>query len=428
MVDFLTSRLAGTLALKKPSELEQRPTGHAPEEDPFGDARTDSVDDSVLVIANANTLKRIPPSQTEAPFSDVKTAVEGPSETSPGAAPPPEFTVSDPFGGDSIRTFIPGPDPVRSSTLPPTSEPGHQAVAVQPNNEPEPEPVLVRGTLIEDPPPPARDTSGADFLAELRAAAGAPRRKPADDAEAEPTGAVAQPAPVVRAVVRNAPSPTQLLIGHAAAPRAAMDVRDALGFLRRKDIGFDFVVGDAATDYPAATVGAVLGFDHLTLFPGLGTPPRHRGHAHTGRLGALLSGYARGRASGVLSLYSDLGNYSAWYLVDGALHYVCMAPNQDHLLDVLQIHGLVPEATLNQALLRALPGGRGLFALLVEHGVLPRAQLDMVASELLRNRLDRLMHWGSCRFEFRPGLVLPYELPVTMTPLHALHGDVAPGP
>lgn len=301
--------------------------------------------------------------------------------------------------------------------------------------EVEVEPAVVQGVLYSEPEP-VHDDSGARFLAELREAAGSARRSvrpPPEDDEAQRkkqqvTNArdddwnrrhAAQAAaeaedPAVQGPVFE--------IAHPMAPAGGLATRDMVGFLRRRDVGMDFSVNDGTRVYPATALGAVLALDHLTLFPGLGDPPRHQGQTHTVRMTGLLTGYAQSRATGVLSVFTQLGNYSAWYLVDGGLQYVCMNPNQEHLLDILQIHCSVAEEALNTAIVQALASSRGLFVWLMEHGLLPRERLDALATELLQVRLDRVMRWGNCRFEFRPGLVLPYELPVSLMPLTSVAG------
>jgi hypothetical protein len=207
-------------------------------------------------------------------------------------------------------------------------------------------------------------------------------------------------------------------------PATAMGARQLLTQLAGPQATRDCTV--AAPETPPRTgveLGPLLCLDHLSLFPGLGDEPRHKGTTNTERLAPLMKAYNDQAATGVFSLLGPRPeHYSAWFIVDGKLQYICLAGARDSLLTTLTEWSALDDDRLNLLLATVVVDGDGLFPALSSLSLVQDARVLDAMGKLCSARLEQILTWRQCRFEFRPGVRLPYPLPMPVVPLNQVQG------
>jgi hypothetical protein len=204
-------------------------------------------------------------------------------------------------------------------------------------------------------------------------------------------------------------------------PPSPLNARDAFALLSNPQAPRGYSMSMAGqVQRSSSELGQLLVMDHLALFPGLGDPPRHQGTTHTGRMGHLLMAYEQQRATGVFSLQSAQGHYAAFFIVQGNVHYICMtgtgAVLMDSLIDRVSIDMKQLEALLRLVMMEAEP----LYNALLRIGLTQDEPMYQSYCAFLIKRAEQLPYWGQCTFEYRPDVILPYQLPVPAIPVSSM--------
>lgn len=277
-----------------------------------------------------------------------------------------------------------------------------------------------------------------DFEPLSDAAIALPELEPED--EPEPVRRPATPAPPPRAAAKPKPEPKREVtppppappppkvepqgfqLSEAGEPPRKTDPVQVLRRLADPSVPRSFVLRiPSGLERNSVEVGCLLALDHLALFPGLGDPPRHAGSAHTGRMSHFLKTYQQQELTGVWSLSgTQPGQYAAFFIVQGYLHYLCLGGYHPPLLWDVADPARMSAAAATQLLDGALSGQHALLdALAAAQIASADALLGKLRTFILR-RVSVVLQWGQVQFEYRPEVRLPYALPVISLPM----GDI----
>ncbi|MBI5496619.1 MAG: serine/threonine protein kinase [Deltaproteobacteria bacterium] len=325
--------------------------------------------------------------------------------------------------GSSVELLV-GPDEETGTEIPIPSDEALGLAAPAP---------AATETHVEEPAAPAVIAGGG------RVEALEPADEPALLTQAPPPPAPPAPAPAVAPILSPPPSsrrgaPTRgvsrpdapYTLEVPGQPPAAMNAREVVSFMANAQNPRQFTVAlPQSAPRNSADLGALFGLDSLTLFPGLGDPPRHQGQTHTARMGHLLQAYQTQKATGAFSLTSQAGHYAALYIVDGMLHYVCLAGPYPSFLDQA-VDWMTLDVPALDGLVRLVLGeGEGIYNALIRAGLSPEDAVYQSYVGFLNQRAQALIYMGSCKFEYRPDVRLPYGMPVPSIPVASVGADAA---
>ncbi len=207
-------------------------------------------------------------------------------------------------------------------------------------------------------------------------------------------------------------------------PSTTVNARELINLLANPATGrtFQVALGDALTR-SASDLGTLLVLDNLALFPGLGDPPRHQGSTHTGRMVTLLKAYEQQHATGAFSLLGAQGQYAAFFLVDGRIHYVCMAGQYPPLMDAVLNRAEANVDDVDRMMRMVMVENEPFYSAAVRTGLAKEDAMAEGLRALCFKRTADMVYWGGCRFEYRPDVRLPYMLPVLDIPASSVTAE-----
>jgi hypothetical protein len=135
----------------------------------------------------------------------------------------------------------------------------------------------------------------------------------------------------------------------------------------------------------------------------------------------FLKTYQQQQLTGVWSLMgATAGQYAALYMVQGNLHYVCMAGYHPPWLAGVVDAGRLDAHAAGTLLDGALSGQRPLMDAVMDAGLGTAESVVRTFQAWLLRRVGSFLSWGQCQFEYRPEVRLPFSLPVVPIPLGSI--------